>query len=159
MACWTRLTWTTRRSGWERSPAPTAARVGLPLLPMAIDSDEIRSRADELLDAGAHDPLDTMRHSAAHVMGGAVMELFPDAKLGIGPAIKDGFYYDFELPRPLTPGDLEAIEAKMREQVAADVPFERSESSRDEAVAQLDKDGQPFKVEIVRELPNDDAQV
>ena len=67
---------------------------------MAIDSDEIRSRADELLDAGAHDPLDTMRHSAAHVMAAAVMDLFPGAKLGIGPAIRDGFYYDFELPRP-----------------------------------------------------------
>src|SRR4029077_3000010 len=111
MACWTRLTWTTRTSGCERSSASRAARVALPLLPMDIYSDEIRSRADELLDAGAHDPLDTMRHSAAHVMAAAVMDLFPGAKLGIGPAIKDGFYYDFELPRPLTPGDLEAIEA------------------------------------------------
>src|SRR5947199_9402234 len=104
---------------------------------MAIDSDEIRSRADELLDAGAHDPLDTMRHSAAHVMAAVVMQLFPGAKLGIGPAIKDGFYYDFELPRSLTPSDLEAIEGKMREQVAADMPFERRQSSREEALAQL----------------------
>src|SRR5438477_209174 len=120
---------------------------------MAIDSDEVRSRADELLDAGARDPLDTMRHSAAHVMASAVMQLFPEARLGIGPAIKDGFYYDFELPRPLTPADLEAIEAKMREQVAADVPFERSELSRDEALAELEHSGQPFKVEIVREPP------
>src|SRR5690349_16870844 len=126
---------------------------------MAIDSDEIRSGADELLDAGAHDPLDTMRHSAAHVMAAAVTELFPGAKLGIGPAIKDGFYYDFELPRPLTPADLDAIQAKMREQVTADVPFERSELPRNEAMAQLDKDGQPFKVEIVRELPDDEGQV
>src|SRR5947208_211591 len=126
---------------------------------MAIDSDEVRSRADELLDAGAHDPLDTMRHSAAHVMASAVMQLFPEARLGIGPAIKDGFYYDFELPRPLTPADLEAIEAKMREQVAADLSFERSELSREEALAQLDKDGQQFKVEIVRDLPAEECQV
>jgi threonyl-tRNA synthetase len=126
---------------------------------MAIDSDEIKSRADELLDAGAHDPLDTMRHSAAHVMAAAVMELFPGAKLGIGPAIKDGFYYDFDLPRPLTPADLEAVEAKMREQVGADVTFERSELSRDEALAELENQGQPFKVEIIRELPAEASEV
>ena len=126
---------------------------------MAIDSDEFRSRADELLDAGVHDPLDTMRHSAAHVMAAAVMDLFPGARLGIGPAIRDGFYYDFELPRPLTPTDLEAIEAKMREQVAADLTFERSELSREQALAQLEKDGQPFKVEIVRDLPAEESQV
>ena len=66
-----------------------------------------RGSADELLDAGAHDPIDAMRHSTAHVMAEAVLDLFPGAKLGIGPAIADGFYYDFELPRPLTPEDLE----------------------------------------------------
>jgi threonyl-tRNA synthetase len=126
---------------------------------MAIDADEIRSDASELLDAGAHDRLDTMRHSAAHVMAAAVMELFPETRLGIGPAIKDGFYYDFDLPRSLTPADLEAIEAKMREQVAGDLPFERSEESRDEALAELEAAHQPFKVEIVRELPEADAQV
>ena len=81
---------------------------------MAIDADEVRSDAQELLDAGAHDRLDTMRHSAAHIMAAAVLELFPEAKLGIGPAIQDGFYYDFDLPRPLTPADLEAIEERMR---------------------------------------------
>jgi threonyl-tRNA synthetase len=126
---------------------------------MAIDADEIRSRADELLDAGAHDRLDTMRHSAAHVMAAAVTQLFPGAKLGIGPAIRDGFYYDFDLPRSLTPTDLEAIEATMREQVAADLPFERSEESREAALTELRSAGQPFKEEIVRELPEADAAV
>jgi threonyl-tRNA synthetase len=119
---------------------------------MSIDADEVRSAAAEMLDAGAHDALDTMRHSAAHVMAAAVLQLFPDAKLGIGPAIRDGFYYDFDLPRPLTPSDLEAIEAKMREQVAANLPFERSEAARDEAVRDLEAAGQPYKVEIVNEL-------
>jgi threonyl-tRNA synthetase len=126
---------------------------------MAIDADEIRSGADDLLDAGAHDRLDTMRHSAAHVMAAAVAEMFPGAKLGIGPAIKDGFYYDFDLPRSLTPTDLEAIEAKMREQIAADLPFERSEESREEALAELHAASQPFKEEIVRELPDAEAAV
>ena len=73
-----------------------------------------RGSADELLDAGAHAPIDAMRHSTAHVMAEAVLDLFPGAKLGIGPAIHDGFYYDFDLPRPLTPDDLEAIEGRMR---------------------------------------------
>ncbi|HJP72236.1 MAG TPA: threonine--tRNA ligase [Candidatus Limnocylindria bacterium] len=126
---------------------------------MAIDSDEVRARADELLDAGAHDRLDTMRHSAAHMMAAAVMELFPGTRLGIGPAIRDGFYYDFDLPRPLTPTDLEAIEAKMREQMARELSFERSELGRDEALAQLERDGQPYKVEIIRDLPAAESEV
>jgi threonyl-tRNA synthetase len=120
---------------------------------MAIDSEEVRSEADALLDAGAHDPLDTMRHSAAHVMAAAVLELFPGARLGIGPAIKDGFYYDFDLPRPLTPADLEAIEERMRAQVADDHGFEREELPRDEALARLEEQGQDYKVEIIRDLP------
>jgi len=124
---------------------------------MAIDSDEVRSAAQELLDAGAHDQLDTMRHSTAHVMAAAVLELFPEAKLGIGPAIRDGFYYDFDLPRALTPVDLEAIETKMREQVAANLPFERSELGRDEAVARETAAGQTYKAEIISELPPGEA--
>lgn len=126
---------------------------------MAVEPDAERSQAQELLDAGAHDRLDTMRHSAAHIMAAAVLELFPEAKLGIGPAIRDGFYYDFDLARPLTPADLEQIEEKMQAQVSADLSFERTELERDAAVAQLDAEGQSYKVEIVRELPDEDARV
>jgi threonyl-tRNA synthetase len=126
---------------------------------MAIDSDEIRSQADELLDAGAHDRLDNMRHSAAHIMAAAVLELFPDAKLGIGPAIRDGFYYDFDLPRALTPTDLEAIEERMRAQVAADLAFERREMDRDGALGALEQQSQDYKVEIIRDLPPEQSNV
>ena len=126
---------------------------------MAIDSEEVRSGADELLDAGAHDRLDTMRHSAAHVMAAAVLEVFPEAKLGIGPAIKDGFYYDFDLPRALTPADLEAIEERMRAQVSGNLAFERSELDREAALNQLENEGQEYKVEIVRDLPEEEARV
>jgi len=126
---------------------------------MAMDGDEVRADAAEMLDAGAHDTLDTMRHSAAHIMAAAVLELFPSARLGIGPAIKDGFYYDFDLPRPLTPADLEAIEAKMRAQVTADLSFERSEVPRNVALAELAAAGQDYKVEIVRELSDEQARV
>src|ERR671924_1969104 len=99
---------------------------------MAIETGEERSAAAELLESGAEDRLGAMRHSAAHMMAAAVLELFPGAKLGIGPAIKDGFYYDFDLPRPLTPADLEAIEERMRASVAADHPFVRREWDPDE---------------------------
>ncbi len=126
---------------------------------MAIDPGEIRSDVQELLDAGAHDRLDTMRHSAAHMMAAAVLDLFPGARLGIGPAIRDGFYYDFDLSRPLTPTDLEAIEAKMREQMAKRLAFERSELGRDDALARLQADGQPYKVEIIRDLPAAESEI
>jgi threonyl-tRNA synthetase len=111
-----------------------------------------RGSVDELLDAGAHDELDSMRHSTAHVMAEAVLDLFPGAKLGIGPAVADGFYYDFELPRALTPADLESIETRMRDSVAADHPFSRKEVSFDDARATSAGTGQDFKVEILDDL-------
>jgi threonyl-tRNA synthetase len=111
-----------------------------------------RGSADELLDAGAHTELDAMRHSTAHVMAEAVLDLFPGTKLGIGPAIADGFYYDFELPRPLTPDDLAAIEARMAESIAADHPFVRREFAPVEGRAFFAGRGQPFKVEILDDL-------
>ena len=111
-----------------------------------------RGSVDELLDAGAHDEIDAMRHSTAHVMAEAVLDLFPGAKLGIGPAIAGGFYYDFQLARPLTPADLEAIEARMRLSVSADHPFARKELAFDDARAVEEGQGQVFKVEILDDL-------
>jgi threonyl-tRNA synthetase len=126
--------------------------------PEVDDADEAlfdapqRGSADELLDAGAQDDLDAMRHSTAHVMAEAVLDLFPDAKLGIGPAIADGFYYDFQLPRALTPADLAAIEARMADSVTADHPFVRRELPPDEGRALFVERDQPFKVEILDDL-------
>src|SRR3989449_5714814 len=77
--------------------------------------------------------LDVLRHSSAHVLATAVRQLFPHAKIGFGPPIEDGFYYDFEVERPFGPEDLEAIEKKMVEVVKADYPFVREEVSRAEA--------------------------
>ena len=111
-----------------------------------------RGSADELLDAGALSELDAMRHSTAHVMAEAVLDLFPGTKLGIGPAIADGFYYDFELTRPLTPDDLAAIEARMSASVAADHVFVRRELSPAEGRAYFAERTQPFKVEILDDL-------
>jgi threonyl-tRNA synthetase len=111
-----------------------------------------RGSVDELLDAGAHAEIDAMRHSTAHVMAEAVLDLFPGAKLGIGPAIADGFYYDFELPRPLTPDDLAAIEERMRESIAADHPFVRKELPLNDARTVEEGQDQTFKVEILDDL-------
>jgi len=88
-----------------------------------------------------------LRHSAAHVMAQAVLEKFPTGKVAIGPPIEDGFYYDFDLPRPLTPEDLEEIEARMREIIKADEPFIREEVSAEEA-RNLFND-QPYKLELI----------
>jgi threonyl-tRNA synthetase len=112
-----------------------------------------RGSASELMDHGAAgDPLGPMRHSAAHVLAEAVLDLFPGTKLGIGPVIAEGFYYDFLLPRPLTPDDLPAIEERMRASIAADHAFELSEATPEAARAALVERDQPFKVEIVDDL-------
>ena len=126
---------------------------------MAIDGDEVRTGAAEMLDAGAHDRLDTMRHSASHIMASAVVKLFPGAKLGIGPAIRDGFYYDFDLPRALTPADLDEVEERMREEISSNLSFQRSELPRDAALSELAAAGQEYKVEIVSELSEEQARV
>jgi threonyl-tRNA synthetase len=98
--------------------------------------------------------LERMRHSAAHIMAEAVIEMFPDARIGIGPPIDTGFYYDFELPRALTPEDLPEIEERMRMRIASDAPFEPSAISREEALG-LFKD-QPYKIELIQEIPEDE---
>ncbi len=96
--------------------------------------------------------LERMRHSAAHVMAEAVLSLFPDAKFGIGPAIEDGFYYDFDLPRSLSPGDLSTIEQKMAEIVATDEPFLKEEVTKDEARKLFS--AQPYKLELINDIPD-----
>jgi len=94
--------------------------------------------------------LEKLRHSTSHVMAEAVLEMFPQAKLGIGPSIEDGFYYDFDLPRSLTPEDLEEIEGRMREIISGDHPFIRKEVSRQEAREQFAD--QPYKLELIEEM-------
>src|SRR5687767_2550677 len=94
-----------------------------------------------------NDPLYKLRHSTAHVMAQAVLEMFPDAKIAIGPPVENGFYYDFDLPRTLTPDDLQEIEKRMRRIVQGKHAFVRREVSADEAKA-LFAD-QPYKIELI----------
>ncbi len=94
-------------------------------------------------------------HSTAHIMAAAVKELFPTAKVTIGPPVETGFYYDFDYERPFTPEDLEKIEAKMEEIIARDEPFRREEVSKDEAIRLFRDMGENYKVEIIEEIPDD----
>ena len=95
-----------------------------------------------------------MRHSAAHVMADAVIRLFPEAKIGIGPPTEEGFYYDFEVSRPFTPEDLERIEGIMRETITADIPFERDVITRHGARDFFSH--QHYKMELIDEIPPDE---
>jgi len=94
-----------------------------------------------------------LRHSASHVMAQAVVELFPEVKLGIGPPIEEGFYYDFDLEHTFTPDDLARIEERMREIISRDAPFMREEVSREEAAASLGERAQRYKLEILEDIP------
>src|SRR5689334_24282838 len=98
------------------------------------------------------EPLPTLRHSTSHVMAQAVKRLFPDVKVAIGPAIEDGFYYDFSKAEPFTPEDLARIEDEMRSIAKADLPFERKEMSRAEAIEFFGQRSERFKVEILKAL-------
>ncbi|PKB79848.1 MAG: threonine--tRNA ligase [SAR202 cluster bacterium Io17-Chloro-G9] len=109
------------------------------------------------LDTGHVNPTEALRHrlrhSAAHIMADAVLKLFPEAKMGIGPPIQDGFYYDFDVSRPFTPEDLEHIEELMNETISASHPFRREEIGREDAKELFA--GQPYKLEIIDGLPDE----
>src|SRR4030066_133310 len=98
------------------------------------------------------DGIEIMRHSTAHVMAAAVKDLFPRAKITIGHAIENGFYYDFDVERPFPPEDLERIEEKMGEIVRADHPFVREELPKEEALARFA--GEPYKEELLADIPD-----
>jgi len=108
----------------------------------------------ELVPLETPEGLSVLRHSTAHLMASAVVELFPEAKLAIGPAIEDGFYYDFEVGRPFQPEDLEKIEKRMHEIANEDHPFVRAELPREEALQKYRAAHDRFKVEILEGLPD-----
>lgn len=106
----------------------------------------------EIVTAKSPEATEVCRHSMAHVMAEAVLKLFPEAQFGIGPAIENGFYYDFLLPRALTTEDLASVEKEMEEIIKAKSPFVRKVVSRDEALDMFKKMNQPFKLELIEEL-------
>ncbi len=103
--------------------------------------------------------LEIMRHSASHVMAEAVRGLFPGVKVAIGPAIESGFYYDFDVLEPFTPEDLAKIEARMAQLVAQDLPFSREEVSKEQAATLFGNQGETYKVELIREIPDEQVSL
>jgi threonyl-tRNA synthetase len=108
----------------------------------------------EMIPVDSPEGLAVLRHSTAHLLASAVVKLFPEAKLAIGPAIDEGYYYDFQVDRPFQPEDLAAIEKLMHEIADEDHRFLRGELSRDEAMKKFEKEGEAFKVELIRDLPD-----
>ena len=150
------------------SVAEVAASIGSGLAKAALagkvngtlvdTSYRIEQDADlAIITAKDAEGLDIIRHSTAHLMAYAVQQLFPDAQVTIGPTIEDGFYYDFAYERPFTPEDLAAIEAKMTELVKRDIPVERFELSRDDAVKYFLDLGEKYKAEIIQSIPADEV--
>ncbi len=123
-------------------------------------STEIDSSAElEPIYIDSQEGLQILRHSAAHVMAEAVKDLFPGVKVTIGPAIKDGFYYDFDYERPFDANDLPKIESKMTEIIDKDLPFIRSEVLSDEAVELFKSQGETYKVELIEDLSEEKVSI
>ena len=134
-----------------------AVAVSLDGIPLDLDRPLPGDGEFAVITAGSEEGLSVLRHSAAHIMAQAALNLFAGATFAIGPAIADGFYYDFDVGRPFTPEDLEAIEVEMKRIIAADQPFAREEMSRERGL-ELFAD-HPYKQEIIREAqPADDAE-
>lgn len=117
--------------------------------PIASDADI------DIITAKSPEGLDIIRHTCSHVMAQAVQELYPETQVTIGPAIENGFYYDFAREKPFTPADLEAIEKRMAEIVDRDEPIVREEKSREDAIAFFKNKGEKYKVELIEDLPAD----
>ena len=111
----------------------------------------------EIVTPKSETGIDTIRHSTAHLMAHAVQELFPGTQVTIGPVIENGFYYDFATDRPFTEDDLRRIEEKMTEIAKRDVPVQREEWTRDQAISTFDKIGEKYKVEIIQAIPGDET--
>jgi threonyl-tRNA synthetase len=138
-------TGTTAAALFEGERSVVAARVAGELKDLAYeiaDGDEV-----EPVELTSQDGLDILRHSTAHVMAQAVQELFPEAKLGIGPPVRDGFYYDFDVPEPFTPDDLKLIEKKMQQIQKQGQRFSRRVTTDDDARAELADE--PYKLELI----------
>ena len=121
-----------------------------------VDADK-RFNADtefEILYADNEEGLNLLRHSTAHLMANAIMRLYPDAKFGIGPSIKDGFYYDVRFPKPISDEDLPAIEAEMRRIAQDKVPMIREELSKEAALALFNSKGEDLKAELIEAIPD-----
>jgi threonyl-tRNA synthetase len=128
------------------------------LVDLSVTLESLGQERVELrpITISSEEGLDILRHSTAHLMAKAVLDLYgPDLKVAIGPSIEDGFYYDFDRKTPFTPENFDSIETRMQETVNSRIPFERKVVSKAEAIELFEKKGEPYKVELLREIEGD----
>ncbi len=141
------------------SPSLAKAAIAASVDEQLVDLSHVITHDAHIVILTEKDPksLEVIRHSTAHLLAQAVKNLFPEAQVTIGPVIEDGFYYDFSFSRPFTPEDLEKIEAKMHELASANLPVTRRTLSRDDAVAHFLAQGEQYKAEIIKSIPEQET--
>ena len=140
---------------WKKNALATAVAAAVNGASVDLNFALAEDAKVEPIDIASKKGLSVLRHSISHVMAQAVQDVFPGAKVTIGPSIEDGFYYDFEYAETFTVDDFEKIEKRMKEIVAADYPFVREELPREKAVDLFAGKGEDYKVELIRDLPAD----
>ena len=140
---------------WKKEALATAVAASVNGASVDLNFALAEDAKVEPIDIASKKGLSVLRHSISHVMAQAVQDVFPGAKVTIGPSIEDGFYYDFEYAETFTVDDFEKIEKRMKEIVAADYPFVREELPREKAVDLFAGKGEDYKVELIRDLPAD----
>ncbi|MDO9528591.1 MAG: threonine--tRNA ligase [Syntrophales bacterium] len=141
----------------ELLPSAVAAKVNDEMVDLSYSVKEDSSII--VIDVNSEEGLSILRHSISHVMAQAVQDIFEGVKVSIGPAIDDGFYYDFEYSESFTPEDLVKIEKRMREIISADYPFTHEEVSKEEAISLFKEKGELYKVELLNDMPEDVVEV
>ena len=144
---------------WDQDSLKSALAVQINRSLIDLSQSLHQSVNIEIINVFSRDGLQILRHSIAHVMAQAVQDIFKDVQIAIGPAIEDGFYYDFDYAESFTPEDLERIAARMNEIIAADHAFQRRELSRADACSLFQERGELYKVELINDLPADVASV
>lgn len=142
-------------AGWQEDSLKSAVAARVNGTPVDLSSRLLVDASVEPIDISSEEGLRILRHSTSHVMAQAVQEIFPGVKVSIGPSIEEGFYYDFDYSEAFTLADLEKIEKRMQEIVEADLPFIRRDVTREEAVKIFSEKGEPYKVELLNDLPAD----
>ena len=142
-----------RDIGKRLAQAAVAAKVNGELVDLSTTLD--RDIEFSVVTGETDEGQEVLRHSTSHVMAAAVQKLYPDAKFAIGPSIKDGFYYDFDLPQTISEDDLPKIEAEMKRIVREDLPFERKVLSRSEAIEAMKTRGECYKLELIEDIEDE----
>jgi len=144
---------------WKKETLAYAMAVKINNIPVDLSYQIMKDSKLDLIEISSREGLSILRHSISHVMAQAVQEVFPGAKVSIGPSIDEGFYYDFEYKEPFTIDDFTKIESHMKKIIAANHPFIREELSRAAAVKLFEERGENYKVELINDLPGDVKEV